>query len=315
MYILDDSISHLNKLMNISERLMENLNKLCELEVNNKKDSLEYKKYYDRYLLLKEVENKYYKDMDIDFELYNKLTGFFRFNGKKGGMDDFIYIIQGDYSKGVAVRIINKLTEEITSKYKDSYYDIPKWDYEGYEMLSMLHKGFDKNKFILIDKYFYKKLVYAYMYFLDSFGNNSLYKDSRENLIRGKYNLLFISSYAEEKFINNELEGIYYFDNGLLAYNTHTDKREITDTFDLFAINGLSNISKWYLNSGDYTIDEVLLECLLRAYIMQFSSLGYNFFNDMISHEKGKIKKKVLNIWDSSSEDRKNVSIVSFMNL
>lgn len=163
---LEYKLQMLHKIMDVTDKLDSNLNEMRKLELEGHKDSSLYHSYFLKYVVMKEVEDDYYRKLNLDIDTYMMLSDLIGIDNMMGSYEDIIYTWQGEYMTAPSVRIMKRLKEEVIKNYGRFDYSVPTEDYELYNE-HLKEKGVSLADFIAINEKFYNNVAIAYTYFLD----------------------------------------------------------------------------------------------------------------------------------------------------
>ncbi len=293
----------IRRLNAISSRILDNFNKMCELEVKGLKDSLEYRKYYERYLLVKSIEDDYYKSLNINMNKFDKLLSFTP--ERVLNVDDIIhYLSMNDYSNITYVRVLQRLIHGLCKQDDLCVCDPESNDYTVF--LAMKESGSDLRyiEFNKVTKEFYKKLFISYMYLLDK-ENSSLME------VKAKYNLSYIYFELEEELFKEKDSVLYYLGNDILSLKLGMDEANIHNIFNLLAYANIMDACNGYLSTSG---DNMLFRNLMKTYLMLMDSEQYKFMVDKINTRIKELKinnAKLYRVLNDSKKQRSKVRVLS----
>lgn len=293
----------IRRLNAISSRILDNFNKMCELEVKGLKDSLEYRKYYERYLLVKSIEDDYYKSLNINMNKFDKLLSFTP--ERVLNVDDIIhYLSMNDYSNITYVRVLQRLIHELCKQDDLCVCDPESNDYIAF--LAMKESGSDLRyiEFNKVTKEFYKKLFISYMYLLDK-EKPSLME------VKAKYNLSYIYFELEEELFKEKDSFLYHLGNDILSLKLGVDEANIHNIFNLLAYVNIMDACNGYMSTSG---DNMLFGNLMKTYLMLIDSEQYKFMVDKINTRIKDLKinnAKLYKVLNDSKEQRSKVRVLS----
>lgn len=220
-------IQKIIKITNLIENLYK---KLYELEINNKKDSNDFKNYITNLKNTIKIENKIYKEANLDYLRSYALANYIlNFKLPDNFLDDIESIMKQDYNNRVLRRILNVLYHNIVYDNKMYKEKIPS------ELLDLMKNADISNIDSIVNesiysnielrKAFEKDILSGYLVFLQEYINNSYYKAFENEFIFNKYNTSFINKIIENDIINDNfnIQNTFYINSRLIADLTETD--------------------------------------------------------------------------------------------
>ena len=202
--------SQINQLIKITSLIDDLYIKLYELEIDNKKETCEYKKIISYLNILLEKETNKYKEYNlieakcfawIDYLSKNKL--------QKNDQIDIETILTQNYFNRVIKRILNRLYNNIESSksYNNSLFDGLKKEMKsnGFELpnIAITHSI---NSSIRIRKALESDIYNLYLSLLEETISNDTFKSVKNELIKSKYNFSFINKNVESCMIINNFK-------------------------------------------------------------------------------------------------------------
>ncbi|MBQ8472266.1 MAG: hypothetical protein IJ501_02040 [Bacilli bacterium] len=245
-----NDITLLNKLLEISKKILKIYNNLYNLEINNQLNSLEYKKQLGYLTICKEIEDELYKQIN-----YSKISDYIEYSDRANLFKDFsdYDLILDDFNDLLfAKRVYNRLHDLNTSRLVNIYQeellnktDEPPFDHSIYVTTS-IHDDIENLLIYLTSNY-----------------NNRTYKDK---LIKVKYLISYFNSRIELTNLNN----LFINDKLFLQSKLTCDNLNFHDKSykRLLRIYYLKYI-KLHIKELDTINDElrnIILECLINSY-------------------------------------------------
>lgn len=269
-------IQELTKIDTIIELIYK---KLYELEINNKKDSNDFKNYLNSLKNIIKVENKIYKDANLNhirsFALANYILDY---KLPVHFLNDIESLMTQDYSNKVLRRIMNILYHNIVfdnKMYKE------KFPSELLELMknigisdidSIVNESIHSN--IELRKAFEKDTLNGYLVFLQEYINNEYYKAFKINFTHNKYITSFVYKNVENNMIsdNFNIQDTFYINSRLIADLTNINLKlyeELKNDYGLeectSQISKLINIKDSEYNDRKNIITSLLRECYIRS--------------------------------------------------
>lgn len=189
----------MEELLKIEDSISSLYQKMYKLELEHKKETLEYQTLLDYLVIALDVEERKYTDLFTDG---NEILDFvISFDSKEGiGLEE---IIKGKTDNKVLIRIYNTLTDSVITNNKA----VRKILFEDTE------ENYAKLEELLI-KLFTTEMQFqlalnkdGYMFFLallEIYLNNPDYAEYREDLLKVKYNIIFLNKNIEHSFLDND---------------------------------------------------------------------------------------------------------------
>lgn len=312
---LEYKLQMLHKIMDVTNKLDSNLNEMRKLELEGHKDSSLYHSYFLKYVVMKEVENDYYRKLNLDVDTYMMLSDLIGIDNMMGSCEDIIYTWQGEYITAPSVRIMKRLKEEVIKNYGRFDYSVPTEDYELYNEY-LKEKGVSLADFIAINEKFYDNVAIAYTYFLDEGARKETDPKKREMYINAKYNMIMINKEAEKGLLLENMD-IEYLDKEQEALIMDVPKNIYTQVVNILCEQGIGGTILGIKKDSLHAIDNCLVYPLIRSYLVNMSNMAYRIAEfDKAKIMDGNISMKKLRDIDdvikSGKEDRKKVKVIKF---
>lgn len=289
--------------------------KLYELELNGQKDSKDYQKYLGYLKMFIDIENEYYSNINMDFDDILDIIGCI-LSITNINSDIFMnneIIFKQEYENRIAIRICKKLFE-ILQKYPDKILNVSSFDSIVLERMG----GYDNaNK---INKSFKNDTLLGFVFFINENINDKKQSNSvKSELIKAKYNTLFINSDLENKALSNnfdilELNEEFKIDPSSFGIN-QSDYEEyrfgsIVGDADEEVDNLLNTNDIDYSNINN-VISSILRICFIRASLSLLDSYDYELFKNAFQgyietrNDDNNISKQLIeNCLNSYSKDK-----------
>lgn len=312
---LEYKLEMMRKIVDVTNKLDANLNEMRKLEIEGHRDSPLYHSYLLRYVVMKEVEDDYYRKLNLDIDTYMMFSDMMGVLNMMGSLDDIIYTWQGDYLTAPNVRILKRLKEEAIRNCGRFDYSIPSDDYDFYNS-HLRDMGVELADFMDIDEKFYNNVAMAYTYFLDEDVKRETDPKKREMLINAKYNMIMINKEVEKGFWQENMD-IEYLDKEQEAFIMDIPREIYIRVINHLCENDFDSALSGMKSNSLYAMDNSLIYPLLRAYLVNMSYMGYRMFDiERDKHIGGNVSMNLLRDVDSiirnGKEDRKKVKVIKF---
>lgn len=189
----------MEELLKIEDSISSLYQKMYKLELEHKKETLEYQTLLDYLAIALEVEERKYNDLFTDG---NEILDFvISFDSKKGiGLEE---IIQDKTDNKVLIRIYNTLTDSVITNNKSVRKILFEDTKEKYAKLEeMLIKLFTTE--MQFQLALNKDGYMLFLALLEIYLNNPDYAEYREDLLKVKYNIIFLNKNIEHSFLDND---------------------------------------------------------------------------------------------------------------
>ncbi len=198
--------------------------KLYDLEINGQKDTKEYTKLLDYLSIAVSVEDKIYKEANLDYSKCMALSDYIIGDRIPSGfVNDMESIMTQNYNNRVLRRILSILIHRMTSDYSSVREMLPS------EVIYFMRQSGVVNpeqhllqairSNIAVQEAFERETIGGFMIFLQEAINKRDYRNLQEYLICSKYNMSFINKNIEMdmRIDRFEITGILYYDSWLVA--------------------------------------------------------------------------------------------------
>ena len=189
----------MEELVKIEDSISSLYQKMYELELEHKKETLEYQTLLDYLVIALDVEERKYTDL---FTAGNEALDFVvSFDSKEGiGLEE---IIKGKTDNKVLIRIYNTLTDSVITNNKSVRKILFEDTEENYAKLEeMLIKLFTTE--MQFQLALNKDGYMLFLALLEIYLNNPDYAEYREDLLKVKYNIIFLNKNIEHSFLDND---------------------------------------------------------------------------------------------------------------
>lgn len=189
----------MEELVKIEDSISSLYQKMYKLELEHKKETLEYQTLLDYLVIALDVEERKYNDLFTDGN--EALDFVVSFDSKKGiGLEE---IIKGKTDNKVLIRIYNTLTDSVITNNKSVRKILFEDTEEKYAKLEeMLIKLFTTE--MQFQLALNKDGYMLFLALLEIYLNNPDYAEYREDLLKVKYNIIFLNKNIEHSFLDND---------------------------------------------------------------------------------------------------------------
>lgn len=298
----------LESLFKTSESIEKIYQRLYKLEINGKKNSIEYRKYFDYLNISLEVEQRLYNENDMNAIKCSALLDYILKEKLLHCVSDDECIAKRNYKNANIRRVYNILDNKMHE------------DYEGMKDLeandSVDETSFDKEyldfrfRSFLVKQNIEKETNMNFLIFLNEYYNKSSFKNFRNDITRIKYYLAMINKDIESELIYNNFEIIknVLINSNIYAYcygMSNTDYLMLQKYFgQVNAMEQINNILKYndlqYLDFNN-SCDICIRSCLLRSYLLLLDDLTLLELNDMFKENLYKKAKEKIKHYVSES--------------
>lgn len=317
----------INILLSLGNSIIENENKLADLEAKFEKESQEYKNTLESLKSTLAIENSIFSRIGTEREKTLNYVAELDDPMNVLGIDSQIKTLiekNINISKLIRLRIVNKLYQNsLTNKVDDVNSECK---IQGYCMSKNHTMAFDPDSMIKTDMEIendtYKVIAAFLTKEIDSCSN----KDLRTKLIRQKYHLSFINPNLEKELIENNFEiSEVYLSSGMFATTERLSPEIYTGLKYTFveilvenSVNKLANIKKIDLNDKDFNKLVTMLKILLKsAIILDEKNIGLKIKEQLkrqmtifnISETEG--TKMIFDIIDNGQKQIPNIKVLS----
>lgn len=265
--LTEKDYKNLEELKKITESISNLYDKLCDLEINDKKNTEEYKKIYEYLMIAVEVENNQYKSMNLN---YSKIVAFLEYinlNLNKSAPEG---IINQNYDSKMNYRMLKKFLNYLHDNeifYSQYINDILYTKFAAKENDIELIKKESELDFAL-----QSDIDYSFVCNLQKLIDNELYEIYKKQLIMTKYMYFYI---YDDLLCNSLLLNISSFDAVSKSYDM-IDEEKVKFVVDTQFDNLKENIIK-LLSVPDYKCQKknsltklLLRQCYINAYLEKF---------------------------------------------
>ena len=326
----------IQKLINNTTIIEKIYKRMYELEINNKKDSNDFK---NNIIILNnaiKVENRLYKDANLDYKRNIALLNYIlNFKLPDNFLNDVESIMTQDYDNRVLRRIMNVLYHNVIFNNKMYKEKLP------LELLNLIQSiGYSNIDLILnksiytyieLSKAFEKDTLNGYLVLLQEYINNNQYRKFKKDFICNKYNTSFINKIIEDNVVsdNFNIKDNYYINSRLIADLTKTNLILYKSVKNDYGIDEcvkqivkIINIKDSEYNNKKILITSLLRECMLRSTLLLLDDetiLNLNSdFHDFIESEEYirsgnnyKSEDKIIKCFKLVKKDRSKQNVLS----
>ena len=293
------NLKWIEKIINITKHIDTLYTELYQLEINNKKDTVEYKEILDNLNSFIKLEEKTYKSINITSFICEEFTIYILMNYldpsffSKYYRKDIETIMNQDYSNRIYIRILNQMHNNITNLNNKSNID---------NQISQIYN---------------RDLLALYLFFLEEIKNIEPLSMFKESFINQKYNISFINKAIEsEMFYNNFIipDTYYSIIHLFKDKNIETDKYKEMIKRQIDEIMKLSNMD---YNNDISTISSIFRQCLIRSILLTMNDEDINdiesYFNKTAQDSiNNRSKDFIDNCFKSISSDKSKINVLSF---
>lgn len=267
-------LEEIERLLRITTNVDKLYKKLLELEIDNKKYTIEYSKHLEYLSIFLEEEEKLYNKIEVN-TLLSKIK--FLYDHKRLNSFDIIEnIMIKKNDDNILIRVITSLLSKITNNQKE----LTKLSNKELTNIMIMY-GMNKTKKLsneeIIKRIVLKNItendiLYTFLYQLQKQTNMHNQKTVKNSLIEVKYNLAFINKNIERYLLSNKFnieENIYTLSTLNLPnideklYTLSKDALSVTiannQIYELLEINDID------YNDINKVITVILRECMLNS--------------------------------------------------
>lgn len=283
----------LKKLLKVTKNIKLVYNDLYNLEVNNKKNSDEYRELVKTLKYHIKKEEEYYSLISDKIEsMYSYMDCLFP-NGCNEFEEEIEFLKYDKESDILRMRLSNKINELINNySFEDDFYDSEEEVYENEEELIDYEKEYQKG--VLIENIIKDDIYSSILVILNKYINNDKYSFVVNKLIKFKYNYSYMHKNAEKSMLDNnfEINNDLYIKSILI---TEMQGKNINDTYDVLT-DYIKDIYEMQLRDLVYLIKDennidikneqvVLTTMLLRSLCLFMTKREVNNFKSTINLE------------------------------
>lgn len=282
----NEDIEILNKLFEIAKKILKIYNNLIDLELNNKKNTDEYKKQLDILDICLGVEENLYKKIDLekidDYIEYSDYENLFT------NITDYDLLVDDIDNLLIYKRVYNKLNKIKNNKLINDYQDEKnKNDYPPFDLVKILESYINNDIF--------KSLILL----IDNSLNDNINKKYINRLIKSKYLISFLNTDIE----NDLKESVEVNNYLIIRYLATSDNEDIKDICNKLLHEYYLKYIKIHINNlihikdNDYQDDfqkirSIILELIIRAFL----DITPPTFNNSNSYDIVKIIEKEISL-------------------
>ena len=270
-----DELKKMENLIKVTESINSLYQKMINLELKGQRDTKEYQTLLDYLTIALDTENRLYNELLIDYDKVFLLVDYLDSEDEVINIDS---IIEGYSNSKVPSRIMKSLLKEVVASEKFANSLIPNKYKQLIRLLNLNEAEELITKKILatidLDMAFTRDISVVYLAMLEEFINNSDYEDYLDNLIKTKYDIIFINRDIEKEFIANGFRASKTPDlSSELCANISDIDYEVYDYLknQIFSDIAIEQIEYLFsINDNDYKNENIcekalLRQCLLRA--------------------------------------------------
>lgn len=311
-------------LMKLTMSINELYTKLYKLEINNKKDTEEYKKEVELLKILLDEETKTYKEYNLTQAKSMEWIGYL-ISKKSSNIikTDIETIMNQDYNSRIVNRIINKLYSNIeVSRIDNIIFSSIKEEIKNDEL--DIPDEFITNSItssLKIRKSFECDIFNLYLSFLSEKIKDGNFKSIKNQLIDSKYNFSFINKNIEDSMIskNFELDNTFYIGSKMTAELYRITPELYTFLKDTYGLQMLLDqiIELLKIADDDYSNTTKLTTAVLRQNLIKAILLTFDdeTLIDVKSEYKDVMEKEIYSIKSKSNNMSKGIINDCFKNI
>lgn len=331
-YLSGEDLKRISKILEGSKSIENLYNKLYELELDDKKDTEEYKTQiqYLRYSL--DLENRLYQNSNFSADKCSALIKYLiKFKLNKDYIDCEEYIINQDCNNIHILRVLRFLTQQIVNDdggYKELY--LTESDSSIFNMENLTKA----KQYTNICNFMENDIHNLFLLFLQELIDNKNYSFYKNEFIRVKYNLSFINSKLEKQMIDNNfnINRDVYLSSKLISDLYGIDLEIYNFMRDDYASAFLDTHISEFLKLGDIdynertkSISSMIRSCYIKSYLLMMSDDKIydcnSEFHEYIEseeyinkHPNDTISEKlIINCFKGVRKDRTKVKRLSFV--
>lgn len=283
----------LKKLLKVTKNIKLVYNDLYNLEVNNKKNSDEYRELVKTLKYHIKKEEEYYSLISDKIEsMYSYMDCLFP-NGCNEFEEEIEFLKYDKESDILRMRLSNKINELINNySFEDDFYDSEEELNDNEEELIDYEKEYQKG--VLIENTIKDDIYSSILVILNKYINNDKYSFVVNKLIKFKYNYSYMHKNAEKSMLDNnfEINNDLYIKSILII---EMQGKNINDTYDVLT-DYIKDIYEMQLRDLVYLIKDennidikneqvVLTTMLLRSLCLFMTKREVNNFKSTINLE------------------------------
>ena len=295
-----DDLYLTEELIKVSSSIAKLFDMLCDLEINGKKDTIEYQKTLDYLKIALSVEEDIYKNNNLNSERCNEIIDFIIMSMLTGKMiNDFDAVSTSKFDNSAIRRIINILNKKNIMDYAGISKIITASEYEDRYVKDLQDIMFVNN---LMRSYLLDDLVNAIMCFNDEEIKKEENDNYRDSLIKAKYFLSSIYKELDDSLLNQKFESCEkILDNTrIMAYITGLNNDNLIEIKREY-LSKLA-IKQIYMMLSTKNKDSLLIrKSILRACLM--------LMNDDILYDVNDFFTRIINASDNVY-DENNVGLI-----
>ncbi len=317
-----NDFDQINDLINVTMIVSRLYDDLCNLEIEGKKDTEQYSKFFNCLDVALNTEKNQYDKCNLTFPKTVSIINYLLFEKfRSRAQNDIEYVVNLDYKEKVLKRILNMLVSIIAPTKSNIKEILTTTD----SKLNAFYSAIE------IDKALEKDILNNYIYILSekSLKENSL--SIKKNLIVSKYLVAFINQDIERNLISSNFESLdtMYISAKFLSDYIKIEKDKYDEIKKSYGMKLVEYQILRLLNIGDIDYDDViksssiLSQCMIRSIFLlldeeSLENLNYDF-NKLIEskeywnrHSKDEMGRQlVVNCFRSIKKDRSKVKIIS----
>lgn len=291
--IEETDLEQIESLLKINTNIDRLYNKICDLEINGKSDTEEYKKIIEYLNIFIEGEEKIYNDSSVTGEKLLSWAKFLFIQKRQNCFDIKENIMIQNYDNRIYSRIIHTILSKLSQNYSNLINLSNKeliniMTMSGMNITKKLNND-DISKRIIIKNYIEDDIYYSFLSLLQEQIEDTSQRIFREKIIIAKYNTIFI---------NKDIESYLLKNNFIIKTNTYISSNIIAD---LLQDQNLNTLSKNVL--GATIVNEEIYE------LLEITDIEYNNITKATTSilRQCMINASLLFISDDTIEEIRNI--------
>ena len=290
----------LNQLVRITSSIKKLYDTLIDLEVNDKKYSVEYKNTLDYLDMCKEVENELYEknlsDISLEHEVLKYMNQVLKLKHDTS-LSEEICSNRNLVLNRIFKRIYNMANRYVGIEHAFFPEEIKTFASSWYESLAedMVADYYDNYYLPKIFRNEIKNLIYKKIDF--NCKNNSFLENNKKQFIKLKYNMAFLDEYIENNLMDTNFSTLIKFDdkyeNKTIINTSDASRQEFIYGVSVSSVDDLTKVCK----DNNYVrlmIDEFILSSCAELYDSETLTDVHNYceilrLKNQISEEKERV--------------------------
>lgn len=281
-----DDYKNINNLIKITKKIYLLYQRLYKLDIEDKKDTKEYKNIINQISSLKEEENKLY---NLDFSKYEEYLSFISDKlSSNVNIKTIENIINLDYNNLHFQRILITLFNKMIT-HKDAGKElIPKELTEMKELIKDINIPKLFNGSMILQDSIKEDILYTFLFFFEEEINYKSNKYLKNKLLKIKYHTSFINQNIEKEMLKNNFNlSDLYLTSELTSELYKIDNKLYKDMIKNYSINTIIEQIKELLKltDSDFLEDNTNITAIARACLLRACLINLNDDNIMTLNE------------------------------